>query len=248
MYLGMVGSSGSPTTVSLQALENLALGVVPSMLEDAVAAQASSSSGNSAKKSTTFASDSMRTMTKTTFPVYYRTMLAATARAMAVAGVDSASGANLADALLDKPGALSLLPDPTTAIASRLADLSALVRVFYSLVKLTKVEMVRSKALVLATVKTSRRAVESFVRHCMPLLEACLKSHTTTVIAVIKDVQKSTRVLQNLCSHSKVSQDLTLTSQVPPLKRCLESLVVRAKTMLAANNCVSAISIGTLKH
>jgi len=58
----------------------------------------------------------------------------------------------------------------------------------------------------------------------------------------------STRVLQNVCSHSKASQDLRLTSQVPGLKRSMEQLVFRAKAMLAANNCASAFSIGTLKH
>lgn len=82
----------------------------------------------------------------------------------------------------------------------------------------------------------------------MPMLDSCLKTHTTAVINIIKDVQKSTRVLQNVCSHAKASQDLQLTSQVPSLKRSMEQLVFRAKAMLAANNCVSAFTIGTLKH
>ena len=71
---------------------------------------------------------------------------------------------------------------------------------------------------------------------------------------VLKTLQKSTRLLQHFCGHSKVSQshdyhmtladlvysqvakDISLTKHVPPCKRSLEMLVFRVKVRSSQTN------------
>ena len=49
---------------------------------------------------------------------------------------------------------------------------------------------------------------------------------------------------QNLCGHSKVNKDMSLTANVPPLKKSMETLIFRVKAMLEANRCLTAFWIG----
>merc|ERR1711936_300121 len=56
------------------------------------------------------------------------------------------------------------------------------------------------------------------------------------------------RYLQNICGHAKIAQDVALSAKVPLLKKSLDSLIVTAKAMLAANNCLDAFELGTLKN
>jgi hypothetical protein len=102
----------------------------------------------------------------------------------------------------------------------------------------------QDRAVLLAGLKQGRLFLDRFERHCVPVLEACFLSHSDSVIAILKTVQVSTRALQNLCGHSKVSRDLALTAHVPPLRRVLETLIFRVKAMLDANQCLSAFWIG----
>ena len=57
-----------------------------------------------------------------------------------------------------------------------------------------------------------------------------------------------TRYLQCICGHAKISKDVALSSKVPFLKKSLETLVITVKAVLAANNCLGAFEIGTLKN
>ena len=65
---------------------------------------------------------------------------------------------------------------------------------------------------------------------------------------LIKNLQMATRFLQTICSHSKISQDVSLANNVPLLKKSLEVLVFRVKAMLAANDCLDAFVLGNLKN
>lgn len=49
---------------------------------------------------------------------------------------------------------------------------------------------------------------------------------------------------QHLCNHAKVTMDAKLAASVPPLKRLLETVVLRVKSMLAQNNSLNAFWIG----
>ena len=67
-------------------------------------------------------------------------------------------------------------------------------------------------------------------------------------VELIKNLQMATRFLQTICSHSKISQDVSLANNVPLLKKSLEVLVFRVKAMLAANDCLDAFVLGNLKN
>ena len=43
-------------------------------------------------------------------------------------------------------------------------------------------------------------------------------------------------------------KDVSLTNQVPPLKKCLEAFVYRVKAMLTVNKCLEAFWLGNLRN
>ena len=82
----------------------------------------------------------------------------------------------------------------------------------------------------------------------MPLVERLFKKKRLDCVDLIKSLQLATRYLQTVCSHSKISQDVSLSNSVPLLKKSMEVLVFRAKAMLAANDCLDAFVLGNLKN
>ena len=82
----------------------------------------------------------------------------------------------------------------------------------------------------------------------MPSVERLFRRKRIGCVDLIKKLQMVTRFLQTICSHSKISQDVSLANNVPLLKKSLEVLVFRVKAMLSANNCLDAFVLGTLKN
>ena len=82
----------------------------------------------------------------------------------------------------------------------------------------------------------------------MTLVEKNFKSKREDCVKLIGTLQKGTRYLQNICGHAKIAQDVALSAKVPLLKKSLDSLIVTAKAILAANNCLDAFELGTLKN
>ena len=80
------------------------------------------------------------------------------------------------------------------------------------------------------------------------MVEGVFKKKRVDCVDLIKNLQLATRYLQTVCSHSKISQDVSLANNVPLLKKSLEVLVFRAKAMLAANDCLEAFVLGNLKN
>jgi len=100
----------------------------------------------------------------------------------------------------------------------------------------------------MATIKYAKVFLEVFLKNVMPILDRTLRSHKQMVHGILKIAQQSTRSLQHLCSHTKVNKDVTMTTHVPALKKCLEAFVFRVKAVLAYNNCDSVFWIGNLKN
>ncbi|XP_025834015.1 Fanconi anemia group D2 protein isoform X1 [Agrilus planipennis] len=96
--------------------------------------------------------------------------------------------------------------------------------------------------------KKSIAILKVFLSHGIPILEIMLRSKTDDVLEIFKIIQRSTRFLHHLCCTSKVAKDLSLISYVPQFRLTLESLLVRVKAALVANNCSSAFWLGTLKN
>ena len=77
-------------------------------------------------------------------------------------------------------------------------------------------------------------------------MERLFRRNRIGCVDLIKSLQMATRFLQTICSHSKISQDVSLANNVPLLKKSLEVLV-KVKAMLAANDCLDAFVLGNLK-
>ena len=82
----------------------------------------------------------------------------------------------------------------------------------------------------------------------MTLVEKNFKSKRDDCVKLIGSLQRGTRYLQNICGHAKIEQDVALSAKVPLLKKSLDSLIITAKAMLAANNCLEVFELGTLKN
>ncbi|KAJ2865256.1 Fanconi anemia group D2 protein [Coemansia erecta] len=90
--------------------------------------------------------------------------------------------------------------------------------------------------------------VDLFIKRLVPQLDNYFLMHRDDVLLVFGRVQKSTRILQNICNHSKVSKDTKLQSAVPRVKRSLELLLFKVIAMMENNDCIGAINLGNLRH
>ncbi|KAG7161845.1 Fanconi anemia group D2 protein-like 2, partial [Homarus americanus] len=172
-------------------------------------------------------SDTFPTLNKGTLGVYFRCMISflvsSTKQSLSAIGTASAD---------DK---LKCLLVWNTAI-----------NIFHTLIIILKKN--NTKHLLISCLKYSRSFVDLFLRSAMPLMDSCLRQHNKEVMTIFSSLQVSTRLLQNVCTHSKVNQDISLTRYVPLVKKSLEMLVYRVKAMLARNKCSSAFWMGNLKN
>ncbi|CAG5125424.1 unnamed protein product [Candidula unifasciata] len=128
----------------------------------------------------------------------------------------------------------------------RLLSWGMAIKVLHVTIMLTKMFTARSN---LGTaLKYGRQFVDIFLRQGMPLFDVTFRRHHAVVERLLRSLQQSTRVLHHLCGHSKITKDMALTNQVPPLKRALEAFVYRVKAMLTLNNCQDAFWVGNLKN
>ncbi|GAB6024870.1 Fanconi anemia group D2 protein [Chamberlinius hualienensis] len=118
--------------------------------------------------------------------------------------------------------------------------------VFHNLISLIKEhETVQILAI---SLKHSKRFLSLFSRFGLPVLNDLFRAHKDDILQLFKVLQQCTRVLQNVCSHSKVSKNLNLTNKVPLLKKELERIIFNVKKLLASNNCSNAFLLGNLKN
>ena len=99
-----------------------------------------------------------------------------------------------------------------------------------------------------AVLKHGRQFLELFLKNALPLLDAVFRAHRDDVQGVLKNLQQSTRALHHICGHSKILEDVSLTNQVPGMKKVLEMFVYRVKAMLTVNRCLEAFWLGNLKN
>lgn len=105
-----------------------------------------------------------------------------------------------------------------------------------------------SRQNVLSSLKHGKTIIENFIKNGMPTCEKLFNLYQDDIVSTLKHLQSSTRQLQHLTCHSKVTQDTVLAKQVPPLKKSMESLLFSVKAMLAFHNCQEAFWLGNLKN
>lgn len=110
-------------------------------------------------------------------------------------------------------------------------------------------ELSRNNELVLgAAMRAGRMIIDVFIKTWIPWLKEKFSHYKKLVMKTLKMKQKSTRLLQTFCNHSKGLQDSHLTCLVPPLKKSMEVLLFCVKGLMLSQNHAKAYTIGNLKH
>lgn len=170
-------------------------------------------------------SESFRTCNKATFPFYFR--------ASFIALVDM----------------VKKIPNPSSTPRSVTATLKSWAKVVQLLNQLVLTVKTNDKRSILTScLKHGRTVVELFYKFAMPLLDKQFKNFPSESQDLLKNLQVSTRTLQNVCNHAKTSRDAVLAAHVPAMKKIQEHLLYRVKAMLAANGCANAFWMGNLKN
>ncbi|XP_057296090.1 Fanconi anemia group D2 protein-like isoform X2 [Hydractinia symbiolongicarpus] len=136
--------------------------------------------------------------------------------------------------------------DTEEDVEERLQLVQTSIRLFQMLNSFVK--GIDTRQVLITSLKCSRLYLEQFLRSVMPLLDKTLRTNKDLVHSILKGAQQSTRSLQHLCGHSKVAKDITMTTHVPGLKKCLEMFVFRVKATLVYNHCDAAFWLGNLKN
>uniref|UniRef100_A0A0B7AU15 Fanconi anemia group D2 protein n=1 Tax=Arion vulgaris TaxID=1028688 RepID=A0A0B7AU15_9EUPU len=217
---------GARHNENLQAVIKIYIDCSPEPLESVenVASKGLANLNNQDKESS---AEEFASLNRQTFPVYYKVVMAE---------------------LIVK---IKRIPhvkksDSEDAKEERLLSWCMAVKILNITISLTKMFTARSN--LGAALKYGRQFVDIFLRQGMPLLDVTFRQHHAVVERLLRSVQQSTRILHHLCGHSKITKDMTLTNQVPLMKKALEAFVYRVKAMLTVNCCQDAFWIGNLKN
>ncbi|KAK4518683.1 uncharacterized protein ATC70_008905 [Mucor velutinosus] len=143
--------------------------------------------------------------------------------------------------------AFELLKDTDQEAELVLMQTAHIVKIFERLTKYVKEK--ENRALIGVLLKTGRLYIDQFTKHTIPFFTSTFKDHTHSILAIFKDFQASTRLLQIICSHVKVLKDVSHSAYVPPLKKALEIVIYQVKMLLIENRVPqSAFFMGALKH
>ncbi|ORX90317.1 hypothetical protein K493DRAFT_356944 [Basidiobolus meristosporus CBS 931.73] len=82
------------------------------------------------------------------------------------------------------------------------------------------------RPLLTLVLKNGRTFIELFLKKIMPCLDVNFRTYRNEILSIFKKIQNATRILQNVCSHSKVTKDLVLTANVPLTRKALETLFI----------------------
>ncbi|KAH8382936.1 hypothetical protein KR009_005875 [Drosophila setifemur] len=94
--------------------------------------------------------------------------------------------------------------------------------------------------------KHSQLFLKLLLQHGMSALESIVRDDPERLTNFLRELQKVTRFLHQLCCHSKSIKNTAIISYIPTLRETIETLVFRVKALLAANNCHSAFHMGNM--
>ncbi|PRW44427.1 Fanconi anemia group D2-like protein [Chlorella sorokiniana] len=137
-----------------------------------------------------------------------------------------------------------LLHDPEV-LGPLIEKMQACAAAFSALVTVVKKQQFRVQIHVQA-VKSGGKFLETLFK-ALPFWTAVYRSKQNEFLAMVRDVQKGTRIVQTLCSEGKASKQLPLTAKVPMVKRTVEKFVFRIKAFMAEAGNVT-FTLGQLKH
>lgn len=124
-----------------------------------------------------------------------------------------------------------------------LSDLFALLETLVSITKRNE-----TQGILIDTVRGFGQFMTFFLGPCWTYLKKVLSETPNEVIIAIKIVQRSTRQMQSLCAHAKVTRDSALLPYVPKVKKQLEQMIYLIRETLKKEGVEDAFWMGNLKN
>ena len=110
-----------------------------------------------------------------------------------------------------------------TACRAKLQELSQSFSLLESLVSVTKKN--ETPAVLSDTIRFFGQFLSYFLGPCWAFLKSLLVSMGGEVVFAVKIVQRSTRQIQSLCAHAKITRNSAILAYVPKIKKQLEQLI-----------------------
>ncbi|KAI5712470.1 hypothetical protein M8J75_008529 [Diaphorina citri] len=117
------------------------------------------------------------------------------------------------------------------------------------LVKVLKDKLMhKSKMNLIAFIKQSKEIFKLFLKEGFAHLSGDnFVSENDLVCKILKKLQVSTRYIQNICNHTKKTEDLQLTKDLPIMKQMMEIIILRVSSIMKENKCGDAIQVACLR-
>ena len=132
------------------------------------------------------------------------------------------------------------------ACRAKLQELSRAFSLLESLVSVTKKN--DSPAVLSDTIRFFGQFLSFFLGPCWAFLQRLLVSMAGEVVFAVKTVQRSTRQIQSLCAHAKLTRNSAVLAYVPKIKKQLERLIYAIRETLKKAGAEDAFWMGNLKN
>ncbi|KAG4067200.1 hypothetical protein HA402_000191 [Bradysia odoriphaga] len=87
-----------------------------------------------------------------------------------------------------------------------------------------------------------------FLQHGIPLIKTGLRSNSDKILEFLQGFNHIASFLHKICCHWKANQNNTIMAQIPFVRETIETLLIKVKAVLAANNCAAAFWQNNLKN
>lgn len=97
-------------------------------------------------------------------------------------------------------------------------------------------------------VKGSVAILKLFHMQGLTTCSLLFRTESVLVSQTLKKLQVTTRFIQNICNHSKVTEDAALSVYLPTVRSLLESIILKVKNMIVLNGCTEAFFMGSMRN
>ncbi|KAJ6632727.1 Fanconi anemia group D2 protein, partial [Pseudolycoriella hygida] len=87
-----------------------------------------------------------------------------------------------------------------------------------------------------------------FLHHGIPLIKNALRSNCDKILGFLKCFNRIATFLHKICCHWKANQNTAIMAQIPFVRETIETVLIKVKAVLAANNCAAAFWQNNLRN
>ena len=155
--------------------------------------------------------------------------------------------------LVDLTRALKFNKNEPGAMETCIYNLQKIANWLTLMVNMTKTtEMFQKTYYLSATLKNVRAIIDILNKHIDTFFRKMMSKTNNTrqrILGIMKKLQKTTRQVQNICTHGKnITKNMALTSLIPHVKRALETFVFKIQALFVSIGSSGALVLGNLKH